>query len=460
MKLFSILICAALFGTLPPLLAQGSRQDLDEAIARLSEVRSQIEAERIPLAKELSRLEKEAAEKRIQADQNIRLTANLEVDLSSLEELIQRLKNENSSLSASLSDYIRTFESRIHVSERQFYRDPLQSAKATENDLNLTMAEKLRAQLNAVDVAFERLDSSIQGHSFAGRAIMPRGEYEEGTFVTLGPVCYFVSASGQSGLPAWDITSQNAIVTSISDRLKRGISGLVNTKQGIVPVDATLGDAFKIEATRETQLEEIKKGGLVMYPILGLATFAFTVAIFKWFEIGSVRQAREQDLRIILQHLKAGEKEKAIAQAKSVKGPSGELLTTAVANAEAELSLIEEVLYEKILKTQPRLERMLPLIAVTAATAPLFGLLGTVTGMIKTFNLITVFGTGDASNLSSGISEALITTKFGLIIAIPSLILYTLLSRKAKGVLTSMEQISIGFLNGLNNNRGEEKPSV
>ena len=98
LKLFIILICVILYWTSLPLSAQGSQNDLDETIARLSEVRSKIEEERIPLAKELSRLEKRAADKRIQADQNIRLTANQEVDLSSLEELIQRLKNENSSL--------------------------------------------------------------------------------------------------------------------------------------------------------------------------------------------------------------------------------------------------------------------------------------------------------------------------------------------------------------------------
>ncbi len=458
-KLPAFLISAALFSAPLQALSLGSQEDLDDAVSRLSEVRGQIEAERIPLAKELGNLERDVAEKRIRADQNRRLTANQEVDLHSLSELIQTLKNGNSSLSASLTDYIRTFESRIHVSERQLYHEQLHSAKATEHDLSLTTAGKLTTQLKAVDAAFQRLDRSIQGHSFAGSAIMPGGEYEDGTFVTLGPVSYFVGTSGQIGLPAMDITSESPIISSISNRQQQGISSLIDTKTGDVPVDATLGDAFKIEATRETQLEEIKKGGLVMYPILGLATFAFIVAIFKWFEISSVRQAREQDLRIILQHLKAGEKEKAMAQAKSVKGPSGELLTAAVANSEADLALIEEVLYEKMLKTQPRLERMLPLIAVTAATAPLFGLLGTVTGMIKTFNLITVFGTGDASNLSSGISEALITTKFGLIVAIPSLILYALLSRKAKGVLTSMEQTSIGFLNGLNDNKSGKKSS-
>jgi biopolymer transport protein ExbB len=87
--------------------------------------------------------------------------------------------------------------------------------------------------------------------------------------------------------------------------------------------------------------------------------------------------------------------------------------------------------------------------ALTAAAAPLLGLLGTVTGMIKTFTLITIFGTGDAKSLSSGISEALVTTELGLIVAIPSLILHGLLSRMAKQKIGDLEQTSVSFLNGI-----------
>ena len=106
-------------------------------------------------------------------------------------------------------------------------------------------------------------------------------------------------------------------------------------------------------------------------------------------------------------------------------------------------------MYETILDTQPKLSRFLPVIAITAATAPLLGLLGTVTGMINTFNLITLFGTGDARVLSSGISEALVTTEFGLVVAIPALIIHALLSRKVKSILGDMEKYALIFSNGL-----------
>jgi len=93
-----------------------------------------------------------------------------------------------------------------------------------------------------------------------------------------------------------------------------------------------------------------------------------------------------------------------------------------------------------------KMNRWLPVIALTAGVSPLLGLLGTVTGMIKTFQLISLFGAGDAKLLSSGISEALITTEFGLVVAIPALVFHTYLQRRAKKILVSsanlMEQAS------------------
>ena len=120
-----------------------------------------------------------------------------------------------------------------------------------------------------------------------------------------------------------------------------------------------------------------------------------------------------------------------------------------VAHANERRGTLEEILYEKILAVRPRLERFLPFIALTAAAAPLLGLLGTVTGMIKTFNLITIFGTGDAKSLSSGISEALVTTELGLVVAIPALIIHGLLSRMSRQKLAEMEQTAVGFINGV-----------
>ena len=141
--------------------------------------------------------------------------------------------------------------------------------------------------------------------------------------------------------------------------------------------------------------------------------------------------------------------EDAKATAGGIKGIGGELLSTGIDNITEKRGTLEELLFEKILSVRPGLEKFLPFMAITAAAAPLLGLLGTVTGMIKTFNLITIFGTGDAKSLSSGISEALVTTELGLIVAIPALILHGILSRMAKEKLGTLEQTALSFINGV-----------
>jgi len=146
----------------------------------------------------------------------------------------------------------------------------------------------------------------------------------------------------------------------------------------------------------------------------------------------------------------------AEAKAEKVRGPVGQMLRLGVAHLNEPRDLIEEVMYEKVLATRLKLQRMLPFIAISAAAAPLLGLLGTVTGIINTFKLINAFGTGDVKTLSSGISEALVTTEFGLIVAIPSLLLHAFLSRKARGVTDQMEKAAVALVNQVSKT-GEKK---
>jgi biopolymer transport protein ExbB len=270
----------------------------------------------------------------------------------------------------------------------------------------------------------------------------------------IGPIAVFAAdRTKDAGICELQLGALDPSVISIGEQFHAGIRALVESGKGELPVDPTLGSAIKIAATHDTLFQHIRKGGPVMVPIIGLAMVAAVVSVIKWIQISGVRLARPEDLQQVLSLLNAGRKHEALDYAGKVKGPAGELLTTAVNNAHESKQLIEEALYEKLLATKPRLERMLAFIAVTAATEPLLGLLGTVTGIIRTFKLITVFGTGDPKLLSGGISEALITTEFGLYFAIPGLLVHALLSRKVRGVLSSMEQTVVGFINGLKNGR-------
>jgi biopolymer transport protein ExbB/TolQ len=136
------------------------------------------------------------------------------------------------------------------------------------------------------------------------------------------------------------------------------------------------------------------------------------------------------------------------------------MLSAGVDNLGESSELIEEVMYETVLTTRLRVNRMLPFIAVCAASAPLLGLLGTVTGIIDTFKMITVFGSGDVRNLSGGISEALVTTEWGLIVAIPALLLHSFLSRKARAVIGHMEQVAVAFTNAATKAALRPRPGV
>jgi biopolymer transport protein ExbB len=123
-------------------------------------------------------------------------------------------------------------------------------------------------------------------------------------------------------------------------------------------------------------------------------------------------------------------------------GPFERLRKTAQGYRGNKPEILEEILYEIIIDCQERLEKGLPLVAITAAIAPLLGLLGTVTGMIDVFRQITNFANPENSELARGISEALVTTKFGLVTAIPALVIHALLNRRLQGMISKMEGFS------------------
>lgn len=420
--------------------------DVREAEAELAALQAKIQEEKLPISRRLEALETDVLRQRREADRVTRLRDNSGIDLTNLERRVENLQEVNRYLATLLGDHRRRFESQLHIAEVQVYDAKIKAASIASENATLSEAEKFEIQLGLLDTAAKRVAELIGGTRFPGKAVY-NGLEESGQFGLLGPVAVFASANG-AGLVELEVNRDTPTVRPNSV-VPEGLRSLAETGRGDIALDATLGDAAKIELTNETLVEHIKKGGMVVYPIIGLGLLALLIFIFKVIEVSSVRAARASDVSKVLALLKAGKADEAAAVAAQVKGPAGELLQAAVANYNSDREILEEVLYEKIITTQPKLERFTPFIAITAATAPLMGLLGTVTGMIATFKLITVFGTGDARRLSSGISEALITTEFGLIVAIPCLILHAILTRFTKGVINSMEQNAVSLINGI-----------
>ncbi|WP_245619885.1 MotA/TolQ/ExbB proton channel family protein [Desulfobacter vibrioformis] len=215
-----------------------------------------------------------------------------------------------------------------------------------------------------------------------------------------------------------------------------------------VPVDISKGGALRRFTHELNLLDQVPKGGPLVWPILALLGIAVLILVerlvFFWR-----RQIRVEPFMAKLSPLLASGNWQAcrdLMQANK-RGFIPRVLLKALPVREQTRTDMENVLQEAILAEIPPIERFLSTLGMLAAIAPLMGLLGTVTGMINTFHVITYYGAGDPRMMSGGISEALVTTMLGLTVAIPIMLFHTLLSRRVETQISTMEEKSVAFVN-------------
>jgi biopolymer transport protein ExbB len=429
--------------------ATSIQQQLNASLEELSKLREQIAAEKIPLSKELNGLEAELSKVRLDYQQKTRLLDASSLDLTNLRAEVKTREEDRGYLGTLVSEYVRNFESRLHIAELQRYKPVLDAVKLASGNSNLPAADVFKEQAALLSASLDRLEDALGGTRFEGTAVVASGLVKHGTFVLMGPSALFRADDGSAvGTVEQRLGSlEPTAVTFESPEDTNDAAQVVANSNGVFPLDPTLGNAHKVEAIHETLLAHVKKGGPVMVPIFALAGAALLVALYKWFALMFVRRPSRRRVQKLLEAVARGDKEGALEEAEAIRGPGGRMLAAGVEHLGEPRELIEEIMYERVLSTRLKLNSMLPFVAITASSAPLLGLLGTVTGIMKTFALMTVFGTGDVKTLSSGISEALITTEYGLYVAIPSLLLHAFLSRKARGVIDQMEKAAIAFVN-------------
>ncbi len=422
---------------------------LDKASAELAETRKAIEAEKIPMTKRLNALEEQLIDARKEYDRVLRIRDSRTLDITNLKSQIKSREDGTNYLVNLLDEFTRNFESRIHITELQKIGDQLKALQNKGNNANLGTGEQLQARFDIVSMALDRLDASAGGQTFDGKATDRSGNVTEGKFVTVGPLAFFGSNDGKKfGLADLKLGSADPTLLVLPDSSKpAGIIDVAQSGKGSLPIDSTRGNAFKLEETKETIVEEFLKGGPLMWPIGILGALAVLVGLLKWFQLSLVGQPSSKRvlefLRLLDQH-KQGEAEKLALR---TRGPIGLFLAAAAKHYTDPVDVMQETMFEKILDAKTKLNSWIPFVKIAAAVEPLFGLLGTVTGMINTFKLITVFGTQDASTFSSGIAEALITTEWGLITAIPCLLIAAFLARKARGIIDDMEKLGVRIMN-------------
>lgn len=440
-----------------PDFAQASseaQQRLDAALRDLNEVQAQINAEKPRLAAQLDLLEQEVTRLRRENQQAVTTRNTSSSDIVALDRDIAGLREANAYIQSTLmAEYFRRVQSSLSPAERSLYETQISDVlNMLEAEVRPSDADLFRAELDLLRITMERASNSIGGKINEGQANVD-GTVVPGRFVIVGPSAFFAGEGDAAGIVFGEVGGYANIfpLPQYAADIAAATQG-----QGVLPLDTTGGEAIRFTDLDLTLVQEYFKGGFVMHFILALSIAAVIVALYKTVQLFTVKAVKERDLDTVLELLSKGDRAGALAHAQKVGGPGGSLLVAGVENADQDKEVIEEVLYERIINTQPSLDRGLPFIAVAAATAPLLGLLGTVTGMINTFKLITVVGTGDPGALSSGISEALITTKWGLLVAIPTLIVHALLTRKARGVIGSMEQSAVGFINGITEIRARD----
>jgi biopolymer transport protein ExbB len=191
-------------------------------------------------------------------------------------------------------------------------------------------------------------------------------------------------------------------------------------------------------------LELIKAGGWMMLPILACSVIALTIIIERFWSLRQSRVLPKSLVRALRSGIQGGMINPNITQEsldKLAKGsPLGRIVAVGLMNRSREREIIRESIEDTGRHVVHELERFLNALGTIAAISPLLGLLGTVSGMIKIFQVVSTQGNSDFALLSIGIAEALITTAAGLIVAIPSLLFYRYFRRKVDELVVRMEQ--------------------
>jgi len=237
--------------------------------------------------------------------------------------------------------------------------------------------------------------------------------------------------------------------------IRRGLQAYLDGQSDAVALDITRGGALQQLSHRTDLMAHIARGGPIVWPILGVLVLGLAIILER--AIYLYRKRIDADsLMNQLSDLAAFEEWDACrALCNRFPGkPVSRVLQAGLDCRRMERPEMENVLQEAILQEIPGLERFLSTLGMLAAIAPLLGLLGTVTGMINTFDMITHYGTGNPRMMSGGISEALITTMLGLSVAIPILLCHTLLSRQTENMIAQMEEKAVAFTNILFKTRG------
>ncbi len=283
-----------------------------------------------------------------------------------------------------------------------------------------------------------------------GNFVARNGRQTQGRILLVGPFTAAYHSNDETGFLAYSAAGRKfyAISRLPSSGMQSVLEDYMQGESDDVPVDISKGAAVREFTGSPGLIEQIMNGGPVVWPIIAL----FAAGVFIIIERSIFLLRRRIHANRLLSEIEAlvsdGKWERAEELCRKYENrPLARELLSGLKARHFAREEIENVLQEAILAEIPPMERFLSALGMLAAIAPLLGLLGTVTGMIDTFHVITMHGTGNPRLMSSGISEALVTTMLGLSAAIPLLVAHNILSGIVERRITDMEEKGIALIN-------------
>ncbi|MGF1512028.1 MAG: MotA/TolQ/ExbB proton channel family protein [Myxococcota bacterium] len=372
---------------------------------------------------------------------------SLESDIEGLTAALARARADN----AGRSERIPAGASAVSLeAETRRTEQILGRAKAWLTARSATVAETADiAEIVDRALAFVRRQGQL--HIESGESFGPDGVARVGPLLRFGSVGAIARIDGDAMPPRPLVLADDGSLRAASvTQLARP----ADTGSGVL-VDAVLQDpedpSAVALAAEETLWDWLRRGGPIMWPLalLGLAAALLTLERIAALVLASIRVQRFERTLGLRGALSAdGQAGKPpVEHAPQRPEPDILLAPAAIAHsADEPLARLEERTTDALYRARARLRRGLFFLAVVASVAPLVGLLGTVTGMIGTFRVITEHGTGDPRLLSAGISQALLTTQLGLTVAVPALLAHAILVRVANRILARLEALAVDGL--------------
>lgn len=300
--------------------------------------------------------------------------------------------------------------------------------------------------VNAFTSGNEIMLGDAQINETEGRFFLPDGKAVSGKVINIGRIAKFginqntggaLAPAGNGDFRIWDGESRHTAERLADNLYPETLKVFLfdSIEKGVEKQDEkTLG-------------EDIKASGMVGKIIIGLGVIGFLLVAFRIYVLSRAGSDVQTVSLRVNKEIESGDMDKALQTCKENICSASKVIAATLRNLKRDRDHLEDIISETILNESSNIDRFGSAILVIAAISPLLGLLGTVTGMISTFDIITEFGTGDPKLLSSGISEALLTTMFGLVVAIPLLLAGNLLSSWGRQIKNNLEQAALNMIN-------------